>query len=330
MNSTRCRTLASLMMAGGLALTMAIKADAQSVNFNYLYPVSSFTTYVPGYPSTDTTHDRYFTSTGFAGITFTMNTSNIGHFQNGWLRWDAYGGYPQRTFYWNDDVPVDLGSTDNQPWDPDRPDNGSPFSGEGDVPKTAKVSEVLGGTIVNRVLDGEASIANSYMELYFGTNMAVQSDGNPQTPELVLLERGANSAVYVQAIRSNGTYSNTLPVSFRTSGSLTDPLTGLSVPGKGGSAGFSVNTMEIGSAQTVSGVGIDLMAFGNVSTTDWIVGYRIWFLTNTFCDGPDLHSFFLSKPPQPIPEASTLAALGSLLSGGALALRRSRRRRNPA
>lgn len=292
------------------------------VNYDYVYPVANFQSYIlPGGDATRS--DRYFTSTGFYGLTFTMNTSNIGHFRDGQLRWDAYGSNPARTFGWTDRVPVDLGSTDNQPWDPDRPDFGTPFSGESDNPRWATLQEVFEGNIVNRVMDGEASIANAYLTLYFGNGSYIQSDGNAQTPELVLLERGANSAVYVRAIRSDYTYSNTIAVNFRVgTGTNYDPLTGINVPQRGGNTDFSVNTMEIGAAQAVSGVGIDLMAFGNISTSDRVIGYEIWFQTNTFCDGPDLHSFILSKPPTPVPEASTLAALMTFLGGGAAFLRR--------
>lgn len=219
-------------------------------------------------------------------------------------------------------MPVDLGSTNNQPWDPDRPDLGTPYSGEGDTPKWATLKEVFETNIVNRVMDGEASIANAYLRLYFGEGAYVQSDGDPGTPELVLLERGGNSAVYVRAIRSDYTYSNTIAVNIRSgTGTDYDPVTGGNRARVGGSAGFSVDTMEIGSAQAVYGTGIDLMAFGNVSTTDRIIGYEIWFQTNTFCSGPDLHSFILSKAPTPVPEASTLVGLLSLMSGGLVGLR---------
>lgn len=301
------------------ALLWSTTATAQ--NYSYLYRISNFQTYLlPGGDATKS--DRYFTSTGFAGLSFTMNTSNVGHFRDGSLRWAAYGGYPERTYYWNDLVPIDLGSSDNQPWDPDRPDLGTPYSGEGNTPKTATLKEVFETNIVNRVMDGEASIANAYLTLYFGNGSYVQSDGNPETPELVLLERGGNSAVYLRAIRSDYTYSNTLAINIRSgTGTVYDPLTNQNVANVGGSAGFSVDTMEIGSAQAVYGTGIDLMAFGNVSTSDRIIGYEIWFLTNTFCSGPDLHSFILSKAPTAVPESSTLSALAGLVSAGLLALR---------
>jgi len=303
----------------------AVSANAQ--NYSYLYRITNFQSYVlPGGDATKS--DRYFTSTGFEGISFTMNTTNISHFKNGQLRFPAYGSNPARTYNWTDAIPADLGGTDNQPWDPDRPDLGSPYSGEGNDPKTATLQEVFESGIVNRLMDGETSVANAYLDLYFGNGAYVQSDGNAQTPELVLLERGGNSAVYVRAIRSNGTYSNTLAVNIRSgTGTDYDPVTNGNRARVGGSAGFSVDTMEIGGAQPVYGTGIDLMAFGDVSTTDRIIGYQIWFVTNTFCNGPDLHGFILSKTPTPVPEASSLLAMSTFVMGGLTAIRLRRPRR---
>lgn len=317
----------------GLAVAVAIAAlplaaHAQTPNYSYLYRVANFTSYLGAAPDNDATRsDRYFTSTGFQGLSFTMDAANIGQFRDGQLRWNAYGTNPARTFNWADPVPVDLGFTDNQPWDPDRPDFGSALDGETNDPKTATLTSVFEGTIINRIMDGEAGIANAYLDLYFGNGAYVQSDGVATTPELVLLERGGNSGVYLRAIRSDYSLSNTLAVNIRSgTGSNSDTVTGLNVAAVGGSAGFSVDTMEIGNAQAVYGTGIDLMAFGNVSASDRIIGYQIWFETNSFCDGPDLHSFILSKEATEVPEAGTLAALSMMLAAGGTMVRLRRGR----
>jgi len=289
-----------------------VSARAQSPNYSYLYRVSNFVTYVPGYGGTDTTHDRYFTSTGFEGTTYTMDTSNISQFADGRLRWGSLTS-PLGDFGWNDLVPADLGGSNNSAWDPDRPDAGTPYA---DEPGYARMRDIFDLGIVNRILDGENNVSNAYVDLYFGSGAWVQSDGVATTPELVLLERGGNSAVYVRAIKEGGSYSNALSVNMRTgTGTTYDPRTGLNIARVGGSAGFSVNTLEINSAQSVSGTGIDLMAFGDITTSDRIVGYQIWFeYNNAFCDGPDLHGFILSKVATP--EAPSGVGLLVLLTAG--------------
>jgi hypothetical protein len=298
-------------------------ASAQSPNYNYIYRVTNFVSYVGPPPYNDTTTgDRYFTSCGFEGLSFTMDTTNVGQFRNGQLRWDAYGSNPARTFNWNDLVPADLGGTNNSPWDPDRGDTGTPYPNE---PGYARLSDIFSTGNINRVLDGESNVANAYVDLYFGGGAYVQSDGLATTPELVLLERGGNSAVYVRAIRSDGSYSQTLSVNIRSgTGTTYDPRTGQYITNKGGSCGFSLNSMEIDSAQPVYGTGIDLMAFGDISTSDKIIGYQIWFeYNNTFCNGPDLHGFILSKQAV-VPEASSLIGFAAYmaLSAGVYVRRR--------
>ncbi len=296
---------------------------AQSPNYSYLYRVTNFVSYVGPSPYNNATSgDRYFTSCGFEGLTFTMGTGNVGQFNDGQLRWNAYGANPARTFTWTDPVPADLGGTNNSPWDPDRGDTGTPYTNE---PGYARLGDIFTGGNINRILDGEDNIANAYVDLYFGNGKFVRSDGIAGTPELVLLERGGNSGVYIRAIKSDGSYSNTLSINIRSgTGTDLDPRTGQNIAKVGGSCGFSLDSTEIGSAQAVYGTGIDLMAFGNVSTSDMIIGYQIWFeYNNTFCNGPDLHGFILSREASEVPEASSLLGLAAMLaSGGGLLVRR--------
>ncbi len=320
----RCGALGRLAAVSAAILAGCTGAHAQSPNYNYLYRVSNFVSVVGPSPYNDPTKgDRYFTSCGFQGLSFTMNSSNVSQFNDGQLRWDAYGSYPARTYNWNDLVPADLGGTDNSPWDPDRGDTGTPYANE---PGFARLGDIFSGGNINRILDGERNVANAYVDLYFGNGKFVQSDGNGETPELVLLERGGNSGVYLRAIRSDGTYSNELAVNLRSGTRTTrDPHTHRRIAMVGGSCGFSLDSMEIGSAEPVYGTGIDLLAFGDVGTGDKIIGYQIWFEKgNGFCDGPDLHGFILSKEASEVPEASTLAGLAMMLgSGGGLAAQAS-------
>ncbi|NLI00978.1 MAG: hypothetical protein GX446_15965 [Chthonomonadales bacterium] len=329
MSCACCKRLAYLITMLTVVLASCPSASrAQSPNYSYLYRVQNFVSYVGPSPYNDATKgDRYFTSTGFEGLSFTMNASNVGQFRDGQLRWDAYGSNPARTFNWNDLVPADLSPTgNNSPWDPDRGDTGTPYPNE---PGYARLSDIFSTGNINRILDGESDVANAYVDLYFGNGRYVQSDGIATTPELVLLERGGNSAVYVRAIRSDYTYSNTLSVNIRSgTGTTSDPRTGLNLTNMGGTCSFSLDSTEIGSAQAVYGTGIDLMAFGNVSTSDRIIGYQIWFeYNNPFCNGPDLHGFILSKEASEVPEAPTWAGLAMMLGSGVGLWRRTLGRR---
>ena len=315
--NSRCRTALRAVAVAALLGWFHTTAHAQSPNYSYLYRVQNFTSYVGPSPYNNaTTGDRYFTSCGFEGLTFTMNASNVGQFRDGRLRWDAYGSNPARTFGWNDLVPADLGGTNNSPWDPDRGDTGTPYANE---PGYARLGDIFETGNINRILDGENNVANAYVDLYFGGGKFVQSDGDSGTPELVLLERGGNSGVYIRAIRSDGSYSNTLSVSIRSgTGTTYDPRTGLNLTNVGGYAGFSLNSTEISNAQSVYGTGIDLMAFGDISTSDRIIGYQIWFeYNNAFCNGPDLHGFILSKQAA-VPEAPTWTGLVMMPLSGSL------------
>ena len=325
--SSRVNTLGRLIAITALILAASSGGYAQSPNYSYLYRVkinNFFSEVGPSPYNSPTQGDRYFTSCGFENLTFTMDASNVGQFNDGQLRWDAFGGNPARTFNWNDLVPADLSASgNNSPWDPDRGDTGTPYPNE---PGYARLSDIFTTGNINRILDGEHNIASAYLDLYFGGGKFVQSDGDSGTPELVLLERGGNSGVYIRAIRSDGTYSNTLSVNIRSgTGTTYDPRTNSYIANIGGSCGFSLDSTEISGAQPVYGTGIDLMAFGNVSTSDRIIGYQIWFeVNNTFCNGPDLHGFILSKQAA-VPEAPSIVGLAAMLSSASLWLRRRRR-----
>lgn len=328
-SSARRHDLVALLLA--LIALFPVSARAQQF-YDYIYPVLNFTSSVPGGQSA-TTGDRFFTSTAFSGgqVGYTFNASNVGHFDDGRLMFGPSVTSPTVTYNWNDWVPADLGGFDNNLWDPDRGDTATAYADEPGL--HVRLNEVVTTGNISRVFDGElgSSGTNAYLQLYFGNGSYLQSDGVYNTPELVLLERGANSGVWVRAIRDNHTYTDAISVNFRTSGSTYDSRSGLNVPGKGGSTGFSLDTLEINSAQSVSGVGVDLRAFGITNTTDRIIGYEIWFDGgNTFTNGPDIHGFFLSREPTPVPEGSSLLALSGFLAGGGGFLRYRLSRKRPS
>jgi len=136
-----------------------------------------------------------------------------------------------------------------------------------------------------------------------------------------MLERGANSMIGVRAILANQTLSQDLIVNFRESGS------NYGVEGKGGLTDYQLNTLEIGGAQKVAGVGIDLSAFG-LSAGTQVIGFQYFVNRDTDLlrfDGPDFLGFIATQQVQPVPEPATMvmAGLGSLC----LAYRTGRRRR---
>lgn len=282
-------------------------------------PISGFTS--SGTPGQATTGDRTFIETGFVGTNFKFTTDNISQFKNGKLNFTSNSVNYQ--YGWTDVIPSDLGSGNDYPLNPDRGDTATPFAGE---PIGGTLEEVFGSGNLAYLLDGESDVKWT-LDLLFESGFGIVADGDDQTMDLLMLERGANSMVGVRAILADHTLSQDLIVNFRTAGSAHG------VAGTGGLTDFSLNTTEIGGAQVVAGVGIDLSAFG-LSTGTQVIGFQYFVNRDTSLlrfDGPDFLGFIATQEVEQFPEVNAvpepstmvLASLGSLC----LAYRTGRRRR---
>ncbi|MFN7732879.1 MAG: exosortase-dependent surface protein XDP2 [Pirellula sp.] len=276
-------------------------------------PISGFQSV--GTPGQATTGNRTFVETGFVGTNFKFTTDNISQFKNGELKFTSNNVNYQ--YGWTDVIPSDLGSGNDYPLNPDRGDTATPFAGE---PVGGTLQEVFGTGNLAYLLDGEADVQWT-LDLLFETGFGIDAYGDDSTIDLMMLERGANSMLGVRAILANRTLSQDLIVNFRESG------TNYGVEGKGGLTDYQLNTTEIGGAQKVAGVGIDLSAFG-LSAGTQVIGFQYFVNRDTNLmrfDGPDFLGFIATQQVRPVPEPSTLvvASLGSLC----LAYRTGRRRK---
>lgn len=279
-------------------------------------PISGFSSLgTPGQPNTG---NRTFVETGFEGTSFKFTTDNISKFADGKLKFTSDNVTYQ--YGWTDVIPSDLGSGNVYPLNPDRGDTATPFAGE---PVGGTLEEVFGSGNLAYLLDGESDVKWT-LDLLFETGFGIVADGDDETIDLLMLERGGNSMVGVRAILADHTLSQDLIVNFRTSG------TNYGIDGKGGWTDYELNTTEIGGAQKVAGVGIDLSAFG-LTTGAEVIGFQYFVNRDTGVlkfDGPDFLGFIATQELQEVnvvPEPSTLvlASLGSLC----LAYRTGRRRR---
>jgi hypothetical protein len=164
---------------------------------------------------------------------------------------------------------------------------------------------------LSEITDGEGKGLLQF-EVLFENSLAFDDVGGDGLPDIVLFERGNNDEYVIELI---------------TGGSIGAPALSAGVTvsdGDLGSAGFSIDTLEIGGPQEMSVGGFDLADFGLMSG-DTAFGFRL-----TTTDGPDLGGFFLAAedpadfgPPltaeAPLP-ASALLLLAGL--GGLAALRR--------
>jgi hypothetical protein len=297
----------------GLAFAVAV-GSSEIAQAAITRPISGFKSL--GTPGEPTTGNRTFVETGFVGTNFKFTTDNISQFKNGKLNFTSDNVNYQ--YGWTDVIPSDLGSGNVYPLNPDRGDTATPFAGE---PDGGTLEEVFGSGNLAYLLDGESDVTWT-LDLLFESGFGIVADGDDKTVDLMMFERGANSMVGVRAILANLTLSQDLIVNFRTSGST------YGVPGKGGLADYRLNTTEIGGAQDVAGVGIDLSAFG-LSAGTQVIGFQYFVNRDTDLlrfDGPDFLGFIATQQVQPVPEPSTLviASLGSL----GLAYRTGRRRRS--
>ncbi|RYG45491.1 hypothetical protein EON79_12500, partial [bacterium] len=155
--------------------------------------------------------DRAFVGTGFTGSSYTMDQSNIGYFGDGTFKVQG------NTYGWNDAIPGDFGNSNDYALNPDRGINATPFAGESNNPKSGKLSEVFGQSNLGYLLDGEDNVTWS-LDLKYRDNGYITVDGTVGKPELLMLERGANSKLGVRAILDGGAYSSAFIMDFGTSG----------------------------------------------------------------------------------------------------------------
>jgi len=128
---------------------------------------------------------------------------------------------------------------------------------------------------LSEITDGEGGGFSSFKVL-FEQSLAFDSVGGDGLPDIVFFERGLNDVFDVQLI-TGGSFAT--PV-------LSDPLTIDS--GQFASAGFQIDTVEIGSAQSMGVGGFDLVDFGLGPGSS-----AFGFVLSTTA-GPDLGGFFLA------------------------------------
>jgi hypothetical protein len=249
--------------------------------------------------------DRTFVGTGFVGSSYTMDATNTGFFGDGRLT------VGNKSYGWTDNIPGDFGGGNDYALNPDRGDKATAYAGESNGQKSGTLKEVFGQSNLGYLLDGEANVTWD-LDLMYGNGSYIEVDGNSNSPELLMLERGRNSSMNVQAILANGALSNVFLLDFHSGA------------GQSGAADYKLDTMEIAGQQQVGGIGLGLDAFG-LQTGTRIYGYKFSVSgqpDNPF-DGPDFIGFVAGKTaPTPVPEPATMAVLGL----GAAALLRRRKK----
>ncbi|MBX3356329.1 MAG: hypothetical protein KF724_11605 [Phycisphaeraceae bacterium] len=263
----------------GLGASLTLLAPAWSSTTFHKVASSSTSTVLHG-------GDRELTSLGFISSTDLWNGSNF-------LKWGD-GSFTNNvgTFGWLDAVPRDMNSSGNAySGNPDRADNASPFAGEGSG--TGTIGEVFGSfngyKNMSWIIDGEDNGAWT-LDLFLANGQILNADGDSNSVELAILERGGNSDLRIRGIRSDG--------------SVTDSI--MALRGDMGAAGWTLDTVEISGAQQVFGVGISLDA-------SWqnIIGFR--FEAANGMNGPDLVAVGVTGNLIPAPGALALLGLAGVV-----------------
>lgn len=276
-NQEMNRTYATVLAAG-----LASFASMSAIAAPTIYAAKSAST-------TSALHggDRELLTLGFTGTSSSMTGADF-------LRWNS-GSLTNNagTFGWNDLVPRDVNGANVYTGNPDRADSSTPMPGEASKKGTMRdVFGSFGGPTpyknMSYIIDGEDSGTYRF-DLLFAPGSLLSADANASTVELSILERGGNSDFNVYGINADGSLTGALFVG----------------RGKGASVGWSLDTLEIGGAQTVFGFGISLDA-------SWknLKGVRIEALSNF--NGPDIVAVGSAAPsPAPIvPAPASLALIG--------------------
>jgi len=274
--------------------THAMALTAGLASFASISAIAAPTIYAAKSASTTSTlhgGNRELLTLGFTGTTSSMTGSDF-------LRWTS-GSLTNNagTYGWNDLVPRDVNGANVYTGNPDRGDSSTPMPGE--AAKKGTMRDVFGSfngyKNMSYIIDGEDNGAYHF-DLLFAPGSLLSADANSSTVELSILERGGNSDFNVYGINADGSMTGAMLVN----------------RSKGGSAGWTLDTLEIGGAQTVFGFGISLDA-------SWqnLKGFRIEAL-NGF-NGPDIVAVgsTAALPPPIVPAPASLGLLGiAALSAG--------------
>lgn len=232
--------------------------------------------------------DRELVALAFQGTASVLGDADLTVFADGSLTNN------QGTYGWSQAIPRDVNSNNNNSGNPDRADSASPFLGE--AGKTGTLAEVFGNSKgyknLSWIIDGEDSMAYT-LDLYFAAGHALQVDGNAGTVELAFLERGGNSDIRVYGLAAGGGTVGSFVINRNQTTA----------------AGWNLDTLEIGGAQAVEGVGVSLDQSWN-----GIVGFR-FEAVNGF-NGPDIVAVGAKGVTRvPTPGALALAGLGLAVGG---------------
>lgn len=252
--------------------------------------------------STTTLHggDRELKTLSFTGATNAMTGIDFARFTDASMT-TFITGNTAGPFGWNSAMPRDMSTAGNRiSGNPDRADNSTPYLGEGS--NSGTLAEVfgtsrLGYKNMSWIIDGEEAdgVEKYTLDLFFAPGVTLSGDASGKTVELALLERGNNSDIRIYGITAARSLTSALFV----------PREALTP------AGWSLDTLEIDSAQTVAGVGISI-------SKDWknLVGIRIE--QDTCFNGTDIVGVGVTNV-VPAPGPMMLGALG-----GVILLRRRR------
>jgi hypothetical protein len=231
--------------------------------------------------------DREITSLGFAGSTNLMSGSSFTQWRNGQLTNNV------GTYGWADPISRDMGTAGNSiSANPDRADNASHMGGEGAGTGTLRdvFGEFNGYKNMSWIIDGED--AGSYtLDLFYDAGSYLNADADDSTMEISVLERGGNSDFKVYGIYADGSLTSGIFVNRNQTARV----------------GWTLNTLEIGSAQQVHGVGISFD-----DSWDGLVGVRIQ--TTSRYNGPDLVAVG-SAAAVPTPGVAAVMGVAGLVAG---------------
>lgn len=234
--------------------------------------------------------NRELTQLGFNGTTDTMQGDDFLNFSNGSLTSNS------GTYGWTDLVPRDVNGSNNHNGNPDRADSASPYLTE--AGKTGTLAEVFGSfgsgyKNMSYIIDGEDSKGYT-LDLLFGNGFRLDADNDASTIEFSWLERGGNSDMRLFGIKEGGVLTAD---SIKMGRNQTT------------SAGWRLDTLEIGGAQDVEGLGISL----DSSWSD-LVGFRLVAVNGD--NGPDVVAVGTSElrvVPTPGPVALMAAGMGLMV-----------------
>ena len=232
--------------------------------------------------------NRQLTTMSFAGASNNFGGAEFLAFTDGRLT-NNVGSYG-----WNDAIARDVNGNNNHSGNPDRADTATAFLGE--AGKTGTLREVFGEfngyKNMSYIIDGEDNGAWT-LDLLFGGNRIFNADSDSRTVDLAIVERGGNSDLRIRGIRQDG--------------SVTAPV--MMMRAQTGRTGWTLDTLEIGGAQHVVGVGISLDA-------SWanLKGFR--FEAANGMNGPDLVAVGVgSSNIVPTPGSIALLAAAGLIAG---------------